>query len=214
VTINDRTYTKLECLREALKLDPNDFRIWSNIATALEGDETFELDGVTDNAQAVGANLGSGETIVVNGQRMTKRDCLLRALEINPQDYRVWNNIANSFLNDQETMQFQGRSYTRRECQLQSLTLHEDNDAVWNNMGADMGPNDTVQIKGVVYTKMQCLARALRLEPNDFRIWNNVANGLRDGESFQFEGQSFTKRDCLMKAAQGGTGRRAAASAA
>ena len=55
------------------------------------------------------------ETVTVGGDAFTKRDCYLKALELNPNNKLLWNSLG-VIIGAGEKVDVAGQSYTMQDC--------------------------------------------------------------------------------------------------
>ena len=197
VEVSGQTYSKHECLLEALHFDNHNTYLWGEVGKTIPGKNSIvevnnktysqlqcflkaiSLDTGNDVALVyLGEALGEKETIAINDTDMDSRDCYIKALEISSNSSaRAWNNLG-VLLFPGETVEISGEIATERECYVRAIQLFQaeldhqgwytimaletsSNIAkAWGNLGAFLAPGETVEINGELVTQRECYVRA------------------------------------------------------
>jgi len=99
------------------------------------------------------ANMGGG---VMDGQRRTRKQCLVKVLQLDPKSAGAWNNLAVAGGGTVE-----GRHYSKVQCIERSLDLDPKFANTWNDLAVAGGGT----VHGQHYSALQCFEEALKYEP-------------------------------------------------
>lgn len=139
-------------------------------------------------AAATWYDLGVQGGATVDGCEYTRKECFIRALEMEPLHYDAWHDLGyegGGTVNQIE--------YSKKECYLKALEEGGDRYDVWFNLG-DIGGDVTVD--GIVYDAKECTEKALKINPDGHEAWNNL--GYYDGG--RVGGKEYDPKECYVKA--------------
>jgi len=121
-----------------------------------------------------------------NGQRYSKQDCYVKALELDENYARAWSNLGL-----EGGGSVKGQAYDEKGCCVKALELDENDAGAWFNLGCVGGST----VKGQDYDAKGCYIKALELDENDAFAWNNLGN--RGGGTVK--GQDYDAKACHVK---------------
>ncbi|CAE7617372.1 ogt-1 [Symbiodinium necroappetens] len=122
-----------------------------------------------------------------NGQRYSKQDCYVKALELDENYARAWSNLGL-----EGGGSVKGQAYDEKGCYVKALEADENFAKAWNSLGVEGGGT----VKGQAYGEKGCYVKALELDENDALAWRNL--GLEGGGSVK--GQAYDEKGCCVKA--------------
>ena len=203
--------------KEALMHDSEDHSAWCGLAALLRGDEHFCLMGQDctkrtcivrtlscsggQSADAwimLGDLLGANEDEVIGTLHVSKRDCYVRALELDALRSDAWHSVASCVT---DSVKIHERDVTKVDCYLESLRLNPQQSRVWYELGTTLSANGglSAPFRGATYSCTDCLAEALKLSPMDPALWCNVACAMKAQDFVLFGSEKLSKIDCIFK---------------
>ena len=155
---------------------------WSSLATSLP----------SDCAAAVG----------LGGERLSREQCYLRALECDSHFTLAWNNLGLC-LADGTFTKVGGRRYTKQQCYQRALEQNPRFAFAWNNLAMTLGdPRSTIILNGETYDQQACYIKSIECDPTLGYSWNNVGMRIPPGQSLVIAGEVMTSLDCFRRAAE------------
>jgi hypothetical protein len=111
-----------------------------------DGGEESGMEDTPSNSSAWNS-LGIQGGGTVQGTIYNKKDCFMKALQLNPNNANAWINIG---FEGGGTVQ--GKIYNKKDCFMKTLQLDPNNAYAWKSLGVEGG--GTVQ--GKSYSQQQC----------------------------------------------------------
>ena len=165
----------------------------------------------------VGRLLPADESVVVAGETLSRRMCLLRACLLEPNRLLWWNMLGRDlqmlgrmqwYSVGPGTVARRAQSPTVNDvevdatyCFVNCLEIAPDSAVGWRNLGLTLnGPGATARVNGQEFTKQQCYLRAVNLEPTQAASFTNVGVTLSPFETVAINGETFDKIGCSAAA--------------
>ena len=230
VTIRSVTFTKKQCYANAVKTIPRLARAWSALGRLLAADgETIKIKGVAHSArdcyvQACQHNLRSpsawwnvarimkkndpSDTITISNVQFTKIECLLKALELDPDFEPSWHSLGVLLPESKAVVMVHDEQFNKVDCFVQCLERSPQFALAWFNLGcalmgggAATGAQDnSCVIAGEKITDRVAFVKALQIDTNMSGAWCNLGSTLAQGEEVEVNEVKMTERDCFSKA--------------
>jgi hypothetical protein len=175
VVIRARSYTRLQCLVEAVAMPEyaDDANVWSSI----------------ENAQSV------DRPVVVNGVTMSKRQVCARALSLDPQLIRLWLDLTMLTPKGQTTA-VGGQECTQQMCFDEFISRSgADEPDVWMSVASldETGASEFFSAK-------ECYRKVLGFDLARGDAWRGLAAALKDGEVIDVGDNVYTRLECAARA--------------
>jgi hypothetical protein len=150
----------------------------------------------------IARKMGPGDTVgTATGQRMTRNDCAVQALTIDPASPQAWFVLGRSLVVGTAVIGSVG--YTRVQCFTQALACspHAQDAPLWFCLGNAIASGSFAHIHAYEYSKLACYVTALNADPVGIpEAWNNLATVLSPASSVTVCGVARRKADCLVQA--------------
>ena len=147
----------------------------------------------------LGDLLGTNENEAIGALRVTKRDCYLRALELDPLRSDAWQRIASCLTRLDESVKIRERDVTKVGCYVESLRLNPQQPRVLYELGAVLSAGSlSVELRGATHNGTDCLAEALKLSPADAVLWCDVARVMKVSDHVVIGERTYGKAECVF----------------
>ena len=162
--IKDMPTSKLDCFEKATALEPSNPLNWMCLGTYLDG---RPADRLTPLPGAAASTAGLAH---VDGTSYTALECYLKVLELDPERYPAWNNVALGLIarsggrgSTVQTVTVAGIQYTPKACFVKAIELDHTHGFVWRNLAACIDPqypDEKITIRGKEFGREELLAVA------------------------------------------------------
>ena len=114
-SILGKHYTALDCFIKTVGVDPHNSLMWNNLAAAIPKGHIVDIP-ITQIVEAEDPADGVVRlTEQTNTVRYGRRECVLRAVELDPKHANAWYNLGLT-LEESERVTVLGKEYTKAEC--------------------------------------------------------------------------------------------------
>lgn len=203
---------------ESIQLDPNCASAYSAVAAALlvadpsEG-KVFEVAGIGSvtplellltameldpNHPSVLNNLAflarSGHSVVLrNGQTLTRRDLLIKAVQLADDSAASLNNLADTMTNN-ELVHVGGKFLSRRDLYLKAIEIAPKESATYNRLASILSATEIVTLlDGQAMSRHDLYLKVIDLDPQSSVGYNNLATITpADSEAVLLDGRTMT----------------------
>ena len=149
--------------------------------------------------------LANDECVTVEGATLTRRDCLVRAVNLDPTLFEAWFCLGLDLSASEEIIlgDASETKYSQCLCFNQCLEINNSSAMAWNNAGAALlkksGLKASLEVNGQKYSVRGLLLRALELDPTNSCAWFNLALTFeRVDERIAVNNARHGKTDCLL----------------
>jgi hypothetical protein len=121
--------------------------------------------------------------VLVDGVPYSKRDCMIRAVEANPLDGKLWAHLANCMA-DGSTVRINGVKQTKKQCCVKAVELDPEGWDGWGALLLTLGDDETVMIGSMELNRPKCAQMAFKLNPKCLAAWQLLeANDSHTGQA-------------------------------
>lgn len=235
VNVGGRDYGPKECNIRALDLDSRLSWCWSNLSHQIGTDERVaigklgvfnerectlmahasDLDPEDSSAwTTLGEEMRSHDRVPVGNQDYSRRECHVRALELDPNNARGWRNLAEDILWSGDLVPVAGKDYSATECAIKAVSLDLQDEQAWRTLGTVLDKGKTAIVLGKRYSFENCWLRAAVIAaekfPHSYRVWYWLGDNLKGNKKVVVDGETMTRRACFLRAIEhGATSRQA-----
>jgi hypothetical protein len=226
-TVDGVSFTQVECVLQALSLDRQSAAAWQALLDALHPEEPTLVFGVPTRRdelpvqalEALGYDNARGwdmlgqvircrklGSLVVRGEAVDARACLIRAVELSPPDeaFKHFVPLASRAMLPTDKLTICGVEMTKFDILCGAVMHASWNAKVWVRLGFAVlqqgGPHATVTLMDEVLSAARCFTHALTLSNTDGEAWLGLVL-CTEGDVVQTGERTATKRACLEHAA-------------
>lgn len=177
------TVTKLQALVKCVECDPSLGHSWMNVVTHLHGQD---------------------DSVVVNGKRMSKKECLVEA--INGGASEAYNHLGYLMERHERIAIHHGKEeVTKVLAFCRGLEQDDSSYSMWNNLGVEMIYQkmyvpQTVTIGGREMNMTDVFVCSVERDPSFGKHWNGLGISLQDDQTVTVLQRTYTRRQCYLKA--------------
>jgi hypothetical protein len=179
--VSGKPVAKKDCLINAAVRGPSLFLNWKELALMLTDSETAQVSGV--------------------GTTFTKKQCLERALEQNPDDCALWQTLSRLMGAPTETVHVAGKSVSKKDCLLKAMK-DRNQFQDWLVLLSLVQPGEELMQNNVKVTRRSLLFDCLASNPAQPSLWLELGKSMPSAEFVMVGTRRCSKKDCLLEALQ------------